>query len=125
MTKPIAEMLYRNNRTQEVRPKSYKKRMSHGVRAVPSHGVDRMKRRCPRHRVGGGWVAELRVLKGWRLPWAVSYGSSKEYSGEQELESMHSMAVGWGALHELLSLHTNADVACRFRRWLRSQRQMG
>jgi hypothetical protein len=122
MTKPIAEMLYRNNRTQEVRPKSYKNEMSH---AVSSHGVDRMKRRRPRHRVGGRWVAELRVLKGWRLPWAVSYGSSKEDSGEQELESMRSMAVGWGALHELLSLHTNADVACRFRQWLRSQRRTG
>jgi len=43
-----------------------------------------MKRRSPWHRVGRCRVAELRVLEWWRLP-TVRYGSSREYSNEEEL----------------------------------------
>jgi hypothetical protein len=93
--------------------------------ATPLDAVDRLKRRCPWHRVGSGRVAQLRVLKWWRLAWAVSYGSAKEYSGREEKEIRQSRAVGGGALHELMSLHMRVAVGSRCRQWLRSRRRMG
>jgi hypothetical protein len=91
----------------------------------PSHAVDRLQRRRPWHRVGRGRVAKLRVLERWRLPWAVSYGSAKEYSGGEEMELRQSTAVGGGALHELRSLRTHVAVGSQCRQWLRSRRRTG